>query len=631
MKILIPRNATLCEKFAATEFQCFTERITRKKLAITPYYSEDEKYFSIGNTELLKKNSISLDEQEYNLDGFIIKSIDGNVLLCGARDRGSLYAVYDYFERVYGVRFLTKDCTVIKEQEFVVPEIDVKSVPDFSIRNNRVWGYNESPLFATRSRSTPIFQYSQEFSPHLGGGLKRDYCDFGHNTLSIVSPTIYSKTHPEFFVWKDGRAVDLCWSNGVTENFEIDESMDTSVVKVVFNWIIEQTKRSSAKHFGVNMEDSLDNFCTCEKCRKVQERYKAQNATMIGALCALAKAVKKYAQENMEGREINLFTLVYNWSERPPVMCDETGKLYLVDDLLKFPDNLYVKLALMSADISRSFDDPKQTKNEFYDLNYRQVIEGWQLLDANFQSFDYSTNYYEYLWYVNYPPVLKKNLKYYKNELKMNYAEILGDYWPSYAGAFGDLKAYVASKLLWDMNTDIDVHTKEFCDGYYEEESETVYAFLQEMNEHIAYLHENTDYAVFTYLREWAKYFDARYYPKELLERQVERFEKAIERCKGNDILQQRLAAMIVIPLNMLRVNAKDYYGNESAELEFAKKYIDYCELAAMEITGEGYGLMQVKEGGPWLGGCKLDIIKKKYNYKTETRQLKNERITFNL
>lgn len=618
MKILIPCNSTRCERFAAQEFQSLLERITKIKLAITPFYEEKEKYFSIGATKLLKQYKIELDEKEYNLDGFIIKNIGGNIVLSGARDRGTLYAVYDYFERVYGVRFLTKDCTVLNDAEFYLPDIDIKSIPDFAIRNNRVYGYYESPLFCTRSRSTPIFNYAQDNSDYLGYGLKRDYCDYGHNTLSIVNPEVYGKDHPEFFVWKEGQAVDICWSNGFTENFEVDESVEISVAKIVFKWIIDAAIDCGAKYIGVNMEDSVHNFCSCEKCTNVNNRYKANNATMLGALCALAKAVKKYADEHMNGREINLFTLVYNWSERPPVLCDENGKLSAVDDLLRFPDNLYVKLALMSADISRSFDDPKQTKNEFYDLNYRQVIEGWKLLGANFQSFDYSTNYYEYFWYVNYPPVLQKNLKFYKTELKMNYFEVLGEHYPSYAGAFGDLKAYVASKLSWDMNTDIELHTKEFCKGYFATEGETVLAFLHEMNAHINYLHENTDYAVFTYLRDYAKYFGSQYYPKELLEKQVERLEKAIERTKGDDVLQQRLASIIVIPINMLRLNAKDYYGSDEVAFSLVKKFIDYCELAAMEVTGEGHPLVQVTEDSPWYGGCWLYNLKKKYNYKVD-------------
>lgn len=618
MKILISLNSTRCERFAATEFQSLLEHVTKTKLVITPYYDETETYFSIGNTALLKKYKITLEEKEYNLDGFLIKHIDNNVILAGARDRGSLYAVYDYFERVYGVRFLTKDCTVIKGSEFILPNLDIKSIPNFAIRNNRVYGYYESPLFSTRSRNTPIFNDAQEIQ-HFGYGLKRDYCDYGHNTLSVVRADVYGKEHPEFFVWRDGRVVDVCWSNGLTDDFEIDESMDVSVAKIMRDWIVQQAKMSTAKYFGVVMEDSIDDFCRCEKCQKIQNRYKAKNATMIGALCALAKGVKKYSDEHMQGKEINLFTLAYNWSERPPVLIDEHGELSLVDEKLKFPDNLYIKLALFGTDISRSYDDPKQTKSERVpDMNYKQVLEGWQLLGANIQTYDYTTNFGEYLWYMSYPQVLKKNLHYYKSVLKTNYAELQGEHW-SYGGALADMKAYVGSKLLWNMDLDTDLLTKEFCDGYFENESEVVYEFIKEMDNHISYLHENTDYAVFCFLRDYGKYFDPCYYPKEFLEKQVERLEGAIKRNTENDVLVQRLSAMVVIPINMLRLNASSYYEEEGAELALAKKYIDYCELAGIIQINEGNPLMQVKEGGQWFGGGSLDNIKKKYNYKIET------------
>ena len=68
---------------------------------------------------------------------------------------------------------------------------------------------------------------------------------------------------------------------------------------------------------------------------------------------------------------------------------------------------------------------------------------------------------------------------------------------------------------------------------------------------------------------------------------------------------------------NLNRKRLKPLLINVAFEMGYCsdKKYIDYCELAALEVTGEGYPLMQVKDGGPWNGGCWLDNIKKKYNY----------------
>lgn len=611
MKILIGKiKPTKCEVFASEELQNFLKKVTGKTLSIEDTFVENEKYISVGNTELSDRYVGVLDEKEYKLDGYIIKNCEGHIIILGARDRGTLYGVYDFLDRYYGVKFLTKDCTVINKQDFYIPDADIKEIPKFSIRCHRVYDYHVDPLFRARHRVVTLFGEEVE---SYGYNLKRDCVDFGHNTLSIVRPELYADNHPEFFVWVEGKPVDICWSNGIDEDFNI-ENKEISVAKILLDWLIKQVEDNpSASYFGINMEDSMSNYCRCKRCSELKEKFGAPNVTTIIALIAVAKAIKEYSEKYLNGREVNIFTLAYNWTERPPVLVDEKGRLYCRDERLKFPDNLYMKLALSSGNFARSFDDKRQGGSEFYNLTYEQVFDGWKLLNAGMQMYDYGTNFYEYLWYHPYMRVAKQNYKYYES-LGIDYVEVQSEH-NTYQGFFASIKGYVVSKLLWDYNADINKHIKDYCDGYYGSESAVIYNFVKEMEDRITYLLENTDYAMYMFLRNYGKSFSEEYFPTALVEKHFNAIEKAIERNAENPDMVRRLSEAIVLPARMLTVYADEKHDKQRENF-YAKKFIDYCDIANIETSSEGWPMMQLKENGPILGGGNIKLFKEKYSYK---------------
>ena len=67
-------------------------------------------------------------------DGFSV-TVDETVTIKGGCARGTLYGVYDFLEKFFGIRFLTRDYTYIPRRTCpIIEKISYRSVPDFRLR-----------------------------------------------------------------------------------------------------------------------------------------------------------------------------------------------------------------------------------------------------------------------------------------------------------------------------------------------------------------------------------------------------------------------------------------------------------------------------------------------------------------
>ena len=77
--IVCAKQATKSEKFAATELQKYLALTTGVTLSVEE--QSHGKFISVGNTAAFLALGVSLDEQELNGDGFIVKVVGENVYL----------------------------------------------------------------------------------------------------------------------------------------------------------------------------------------------------------------------------------------------------------------------------------------------------------------------------------------------------------------------------------------------------------------------------------------------------------------------------------------------------------------------------------------------------------------------
>ena len=113
--LIVPDNPTAVEKHAEKELTFFWQKAVGSKLAVHKN-SDLEKFklkkkIIIGNANVQKK----LANEEWLID-----PVDhGSILLAGGGERGNLYAVYEFLERVLGIRFYGIADTFIPKNLFI--------------------------------------------------------------------------------------------------------------------------------------------------------------------------------------------------------------------------------------------------------------------------------------------------------------------------------------------------------------------------------------------------------------------------------------------------------------------------------------------------------------------------------
>ncbi len=60
-----------------------------------------------------------------------------------------------------------------------------------------------------------------------------------------------------------------------------------------------------------------------------------------------------------------------------------------------------------------------------------------------------------------------------------------GNYSPGGNGEMAPLKAYILAKLLWNPNTDVEQHIREFLNAYYGKAAEPIYSYLKLLHEQV--------------------------------------------------------------------------------------------------------------------------------------------------
>ena len=179
-QIVIPNEYTAAERYAAEELTSFIEQAYNVKLQtivdVNATPSENAKYISIGDTSILDWCNFGVDYSKLNVEGFFIKTKGDMIVMDGANQHGTLYAVYDFLEKFVGIRFLSPDCTYIPEtNELYVHTLNIEESPYFEFRDVMgAGGYNDTS-FATRKRISSCWRQTESINDDKYGGGYGDY------------------------------------------------------------------------------------------------------------------------------------------------------------------------------------------------------------------------------------------------------------------------------------------------------------------------------------------------------------------------------------------------------------------------------------------------------------------------
>jgi len=605
--IVLPKNASPCLQYAAEELTYFME----KCLKVTLHTVMDDKdfdgaFFALGNTDQAHKIGFLPDVSVLNGDGFYIKTSGDEVYILAESDRGVLFGVYEIVERYLGVRFITAETTVLpKSETLYIEDGEICEIPAFRLR-----GYLEHDLyedlgsmpnqadkvFALRKRARHSFLFPSE---KFGGGSGIWGRHTTHNFHYFVDEKKYNDPsdkenyHPEFFFCarssekKDfeftvagDNDTTICLTNGITDDGNIDETIDVSVAKIV----VEEMKKDILAHpnidyFVFEQEDG-DLCCQCEKCRQVAKKYK-RSGLLIRFANAIEKKLQVWSDRELKGRKIRLVTYAYAYTLEAPVIRTEKG-IRPIDKTVVPSENVVMRMAVGRNGFYDYFDERQRETT-------KKAIEEWKALGGKFFVWTYDAFFDRYLLYMPSMHTIKGNVKGFK-EFGCEYLMVQGAH--NAKGMWQDrMRAYLYQKAMWDTDADIEALTDEFLTHYFGEHAVSyMRAFMQEYQNFYAELSKKKSVCQTYGMRNKEDY------DKGVLLKTLDIVRKAkkvnaekVEDEKLRELYDRRLSQAEVNSLFPLVENYFYHFPEKTKEdyIAYAKEFLRLCRYGDISLYGE--------------------------------------------
>ncbi len=440
-RIVVSADATPAEQTAADTLADYLERIGGAAFdLVTDEVPTAEKEIVVGATN--RDAQIDIDRSQMDEDAVRILTDGEKLFLTGGDVRGALYAVYTFLEDWLGCRWFTRELTVVPETEKIeIPEIDYFYEPCFRQRTT-FWAFSTAyPEFCAAHKLHGVMAGMPE---ELGIG-RYDLSISSVHTLQQFVPAALFEAHPEYFG---------CDENGERKPNRQPCLHNDDVFALAVAWAKDYFSQYNAI-LSVSQNDNQD-FCRCAECRAFNSAHGgSDSASMLDFVNRVAAEVKKdYPDARFE-------TLAYQNSLLPP-----TG--------LEVGEDVVIRLCPISTCTLHALDDAGCPANSKFD----KALSGWAALTDNIYIWEYSTDFqYFYALYPNLT-ALQGRYRYYRDRhVTAIFDHGCGD--PIEPGEFHELRTYLILKLLWDPDTDIERHMREFCEAYYGAAGEDVVGFIR--------------------------------------------------------------------------------------------------------------------------------------------------------
>lgn len=431
--IVSANNSTSCDRYAASQLQ---KHIYKSTNTFIPYFSDR---CSKRGPEIIigfntrNANEFVTDEELTSLgeEGFLIKTVDSDILITGKTSRGTLYGVYEFLERFLGFRAFTKDVEKIDmHTELIVDDMYICETPDFEYRD-AYFRFAFNGEFCAKNRLNTTLG---DISAEKGGNFKFYNCH--HSFDDLIPHKKYFESHPEYYAEIDGKRVcdQPCLSR--PEVFEI-------AVNTLEKWIEENPE---CRVFSVAQNDN-PNYCRCDACRAVDEYEGSPSGSIIRFVNRVAEAVEK------KHPNVLIHTFAYRYSDTAPKH-------------VKPRKNVIVRLCNIECEWGSSIENIAENKPDSKCAEFLNNVKEWSAICDRVYIWDYAVNFRNYLQPFPNFFSMTENIRMYK---KYGIKGVLQQGNFSYGGgaAMDDLKSYIIARLLWNVNTNPQEVIDEFSEGVF--------------------------------------------------------------------------------------------------------------------------------------------------------------------
>jgi len=444
--ICVSEAASPSEKHAAEELQKFLEEMSGARLPIVTDAEKPEgDLVLVGNSKLVEQLALKVPFESLGSEGVVLRTAGSRILIVGGRQRGTMYGVYSFLEKL-GCRWFTRDLSVIpKKATLTVGPLDETQKPAFEYREASFWESFDKD-WAARNKMNGA---SMNLDDSTGG--KFEYYPFVHTSYLILPPDKFFSDHPEYYALVDGKRrsenAQLCLTN---------PDVLQLTVTTVLEWIDQHPEASI---YSVSQND-CEGWCECDNCRRVeQEEGGAHSGPILRFVNAVAAEVAKQHPEKL------IDTLAYWYSEAPPL------------HVRPLP-NVRIRLCPIGACEAHAYTN---CKDDTYFLGH---LRAWSKITKQLYIWHYVTNFAHYL--LPFPDFdeLAADIPMYRESGVVGIFQE-GDYAGGGGGENAELRSYVMARLLWNPRVDVDKIIDEFMAAYYGQAARPMRAYFDVLHRQV--------------------------------------------------------------------------------------------------------------------------------------------------
>ena len=456
-RIILSREAQPAELTAVRELATYLEKITGT--APLAYYDTDvapgKREIIVGKTN--REDSFPLDRCTLGEDGLMIKWKGSSVFITGPQTnygRGTLYAAYECL-RLLGCEFYAKDTEVIPEtKDLKVEKKDIVQVSPFEHRDI-YWSCVFGEEISAKLRLNACLTTEKRNLRPEYGGLRTDTANkFVHTFDKIIPPSEYFESHPEYFSEINGERTckhlysQICMSNPDVLRLTVEK---------VKEWIREDPE---SRIISVSQNDSfvIESYCDCEKCHAINEEEGSPAGSLLRFTNAVADAIKD------EFPDVAVDMLAYQYSTVPPKITVPRPNV-----VVRYCTGACYPHPIEECQVNAG---PKS----FFVLRIRRPPRSTLC--------PYTTNFAQYLCPIANFGSLQPNLQFFRDHGVKGVFE-QGMYQEGESGEFGDLRAYVLARLMWNPDENLESLVKGFLDAFYGNAAVYVGEFLDLLHKRV--------------------------------------------------------------------------------------------------------------------------------------------------
>jgi hypothetical protein len=413
---------------AASLLNYFIQRITGTDLPIVVQGVKQKKgdiiIKSLRSSQSEKDAFLGIQE-----DGFNLRS-DGSVFyITGKEGKGTVYGVVTLLEDYFNVKYYAANaCQIPSLDNIELPEyLDRTENPSFRYRQTQAYSIDADSLYK-------IWHKLEEPGEIFASGY------WVHTFDRLLPSAKYGSSHPEYYSFingqrRPGSASQWCLTN--EDVFEVVSKRIDSIFKA----------NPDKKMISVSQNDGNFTNCQCENCKKTDDAEGGPSGSIIYFLNKLAA--------RFPDKEFS--TLAYLYSMNPP------------KNIKPLPN---VNIMLCDIDCYREVPLTDNASGQ----HFMNALEGWAKISDNIFVWDYGINFDNYISPFPNFHILQTNMQLFKkNNVNMHFSQIAS----IKGGDFSELRSYVVSKLLWNVNCNVDSVIQSFLRGYYGNAAPYLYQYMK--------------------------------------------------------------------------------------------------------------------------------------------------------